>query len=83
MINVLWVVYPMMLRSETLRICGNCKYADQRLYFHEILKSKKEACLFLARRHVSSLKDAKTLCQKEHISVSVMDEACAFWKQHS
>ena len=81
--NVVWVVYPMMLKSELLRICGNCKHADKRLDFHEIQKPKKEAYLFLARRHASSLKDAKTLCQKEHISVSVMDEACAFWKQHS
>ena len=76
------VVYPMMLKSETLRICGNCKYADQRLDFHEIQKSKKEAYLFLLRRHASSLKDAEVLCQREHISVSLIDEACAFWKPH-
>lgn len=73
----------MSLKTETLRICGNCKFADQRLELHEFPKSKKEAYMIWLRRHSNSLNHTETLCQREHINVRLVDEACAFWKPHS
>ncbi len=73
----------MSLKTEILRICGNCKFADQRLEFHEFPNSKKEAYLIWLRRHSNSTNHAETLCQREHINVKIVDEACAFWKPHT
>ena len=65
----------MSLKSETLRICGNCKFANQRFEFHKFPESKKEAYIIRLRRHSNSLDNAETLCQREHINVSILDEA--------
>ena len=82
----------MPLKSETamLRICGNCMYASRRLESHEIQKLKRKARfreqyltnLVLSRRYAKPLRDEKVLCRRENINVSLLDEACAFWRPH-
>ncbi len=69
-----------MALTHELRICGNCKFADQRVELHDFPNAKKEAYLIWLRRHSKSKNDSETLCQKEHVNVSLLEEACALWK---
>ena len=69
-----------LLKNEKLQICGNCKFAKQKLEFHRYPKSKRETYMIWLRKHSNSLKNNETLCQIEHINVLLVEEACAFWK---
>ena len=74
----------------SLRICGNCMHADQRLESHEIQKLQIKAhfkqqystYLVFLRRYANPLRDAKVLCQREKINIGLLDEVCAYWRPH-
>lgn len=77
----------MPLKNETaaIRICGNCVYANRRLQSREIrlLRRKvhfKQHYLANLKRYANPLRDKKVLCRKENINVSLLEEACAFWR---
>jgi len=80
----------MSLKSEmtTLRICGNCMYASQRLEPNEIrlltrkihFNQRYMTNLVISRRYAK--RNEKVLCRRENINVSLLDEACAFWRPH-
>jgi len=74
----------------SLRICGNCMHANQRVESHEIQKLERKAhfkqqyftYLVSLRRYANPIRNAKVLCRRENINVSLLDEACAFWRPH-
>jgi len=80
----------MSLKSETttLRICGNCVHATRELEPNEIrvltrtvhFNQRYLTNLVLARRYAKPLRDDEMLCRKENIEVSLLEEACAFWR---
>jgi len=84
----------MSLKSETttLRICGNCVHATRELEPSEIrfltgkvhFNQRYLTNLVLARRYAKPLGDDEMLCHKENMKVSLLEEACAFWRpRHS
>jgi len=80
----------MSLKSETtvLRVCGNCVYASRRLETGEIqfltrkvhFNQRYLTNLVLSRRYTKTSRDVKVFCQRENINISLLDEACAFWR---
>jgi len=68
--------------ATILRVCGGCIHTDKRLEPREIQNMKKGGYLVMLRRYSKTLRDTKVFCRRERIEVSLLDEACAFWRSY-
>ena len=68
------VLFPCLFLCESSFSAIDIYFIDREKCIHAL----STRYLFLLIRHARSLKDAEVLCQKERISISLIDEACAF-----